>query len=149
MHDLLHGLTLLHGVGVVHRVCQHRLIIFRPPNLITFPQDISEANILVNHFQADPDDAHMRKDLRRKALLRYALIDYDCSLLIPPGPTTSVKNCRIDYRASYYGTFLRPADTAQGEYCYNPFAFDVASLGILFCNRFQVRINYYDLIYRL
>jgi hypothetical protein len=33
----------------------------------------------------------------------------------------------------------RPHDTAQGEFDFDPFAWDVACLGIVFCTEFQVR----------
>ena len=69
----------------------------------------------------------------------YALIDYDVSMMLPSG--TDRTKIRLPSRESYIGTWWPPSDTSQGEFDYNPFAYDVGTLGVFFCQYFQVRFN--------
>ena len=101
-------------------------------------QDISEANILKDIGAEDSDwmqglvnypplpsyDGRPR-DFRT----RYCLYDFNLSLRLPP--ETSLQDCRISsVGVDGWGTYwAHPQDIAQGEYEYNPFAFDVACLG--------------------
>ena len=66
--------------------------------------------------------------------MRYAIIDFNCALLLP-------KNVRrIPSINTDVGTWLyQPADASAGEYDYDPYAFDVACLGGLMAAYFDVR----------
>jgi len=54
-------------------------------------------------------------------------------------PTSTTVERRLPYNLSWDGTMNQPHDTSQGELDYDPFAFDVGCLGVLFCQKFQVR----------
>jgi hypothetical protein len=107
---------------------------------LTVFQDLSERNILVNYF-GDSTWPSQDDDLRDvflsndKAL--YAIFDYNLSSIFPPG--TSPRERRLPFEMSFIGLAMnRPYDTAQGEFDYDPFAWDVGCLGIQLRNRFQV-----------
>lgn len=54
-------------------------------------------------------------------------------------PDTSAEDRRLPYWDSWDGGYFEgPYDTAQGEFDYDPFAFDVATLGIMIAVDFQV-----------
>ncbi|KAF8503080.1 kinase-like domain-containing protein [Gautieria morchelliformis] len=118
MRYWLKGLSFLHKHHIVHR-------------------DIKPENILVNHFAAFShiEWNEMRRTLRRDGHLAYAIIDFDISIMFPP--TATREECRLPSNLSWDGAYDQPHDTKQGELDYDPFAFDVGCLGILFCERFQ------------
>ncbi|KAG6858805.1 hypothetical protein C0995_013802, partial [Termitomyces sp. Mi166 len=101
-------------------------------------KDIKTGNILVNHVYIDMYDTHnyCRRSLRSQGKLTYAFYDFDGSTMFPP--SMSLDECRLPSCVSY-DTFYdqRPGDTLQGELDFNPFAFDVGMLGVMFCKEFQ------------
>ncbi len=60
------------------------------------------------------------------------MFDFDLSIRMPE----SVWLLPASYTWITVGPW--PHDAAQGEYMYDPFAYDVALLGIVFCQAFQV-----------
>ncbi|KNZ79935.1 hypothetical protein J132_08412 [Termitomyces sp. J132] len=53
-------------------------------------------------------------------------------------PSMSLDECRLPSYVSFNTLPDQvPADTSQGEFDFNPFAFDVGMLGVLFCHEFQ------------
>ncbi|KAH7906965.1 kinase-like domain-containing protein [Hygrophoropsis aurantiaca] len=119
MHCCLKGLSLLHRHFIAHR-------------------DIKPGNMLVSHF-ADKTyyDRHneLRPYLRRPGMLTYALCDFNISVMFPPTSTPSER--RLPASESFIIGCNFVYDTAQGELDYDPFAFDVCALGMLFCEYFQ------------
>ncbi|KAF8067477.1 other/AgaK1 protein kinase [Lyophyllum atratum] len=119
IHCLLKGLNFLHEHRIVH-------------------MDIKLGNILVNHFgrQSDDDTNMLRQSLRSQNRLTYALFDFDCSTMFPQSYT--LEECRLPYQRSWRTLYLQvPSDTSHGEPDFDPFAFDVGMLGVMFCHRFQ------------
>ncbi|KAH0583131.1 hypothetical protein H2248_011017 [Termitomyces sp. 'cryptogamus'] len=119
MHCLLKGLTFLHGHRIAHG-------------------DIKAGNILVNHVHKDFFEhcSRFRRLLRSQGKLTYAFCDFDGSTMFPP--SMSLDECRLPSHISFNTLYDQvPADTFQGEFDFNPFAFDVGMLGVLFCNEFQ------------
>ena len=51
---------------------------------------------------------------------------------------TDRTQCRLSYKLSWDGTGYQPHDTMQGEFDYNPFAYDVGTLGSVLCAHYQV-----------
>ncbi|KAJ3506405.1 hypothetical protein NLJ89_g6885 [Agrocybe chaxingu] len=100
-------------------------------------KDISMQNLLVNHFASEYNghDNPGRTKLRSAGLLSYALFDFDISVIVPP--TVSKSDFRLPYRMSWDGSYNQPFDTAQGEFDYDPFAFDVGTMGREFCRYYQ------------
>ncbi|KAK0455798.1 uncharacterized protein EV420DRAFT_1217401, partial [Desarmillaria tabescens] len=100
---LLQALTYLHANSIVHR-------------------DITLLNSLVNHIEAHPSRAAAaigyRQGLREHGLIKYAMFDFDLSIHMP-------ENVRL-LPASYTWITVGPwpHDAAQGEYMYDPFAYD-------------------------
>ncbi|KIM38156.1 hypothetical protein M413DRAFT_447921 [Hebeloma cylindrosporum] len=118
---LLQGLVFLHERRIFHR-------------------DISEGNILANHFSCSNDccsftRTDMRSDLRRADRLDYALNDFDWSLLLPA--EASLKDFRIPISGTYPGVYEKPNEALRGEVDFNPFAYDVGCLGIQFAYTLQ------------
>ncbi len=71
--------------------------------------------------------------LQAQGLIKYAI-------MFPPGALPSQR--RLPYKDSWSGTdYFNIHDTHQGKHDYDPFAFDVALLGYLFCCRFQVCVQ--------
>ena len=97
-------------------------------------KDLESRNYLVNHILVDGsyNMTDMRYNLMGEGKLEYVIMDFDISLILPP--TIS----RLSYKHSWWGTTYRPPDVSQGEYDYDPFAFDVAVLGSNLCHTFQV-----------
>lgn len=106
------------------------------------PQDISNSNILINHFDRNdlyggspldergPASFAERVSLRERGLARYCLFDFDISMIFSPDAPSV--DCRLDSSLSHWGIFFyHPPDTKQGEFDYDPFPFDVACLGNL------------------
>ncbi|KAH0585953.1 hypothetical protein H2248_007239 [Termitomyces sp. 'cryptogamus'] len=119
MHCLLKGLTFLHEHRIAHG-------------------DIKTSNILVNHVDRDfHDDFNpLRRLLRSQSKLTYAFCDFDGSTMF--SPSMSLDECRLPSHISFNTLPDQvPADTSQGEFDFNPFAFDVGMLGVLFCHKFQ------------
>ncbi|KAG6819160.1 hypothetical protein H0H93_014774 [Arthromyces matolae] len=100
--------------------------------------DIRLENILVNHAESWNND---RLNERRQLLcdegkLVYALFDFSHAHMFPRN--ISMEECRLPSGLAFaIWPELRPYDTHQGELDFDPFAFDVATLGILFCREFQ------------
>lgn len=99
-------------------------------------QDIKIDNVLVNHFGADSSLAN--NEVRSDGKLIYALFDFDISIMAPSDAKKG--EYRLPYHMSWWGSFNQPMDTAQGEFDYDPFAFDVGMLGSEFCQVYQVTI---------
>ncbi|KAG6835654.1 hypothetical protein H0H93_016095 [Arthromyces matolae] len=100
--------------------------------------DISRGNVLVNHFGRDQCDRQnpTRRHLRHQKQLTYALFDFELSTKFPS--SWSDKQCRLPYQRSWDGTpgFV-PPDTWQGEFDFDPFAWDVGAMGLVLADRFQ------------
>jgi hypothetical protein len=102
-------------------------------------QDIKTENVLVSHFADDVvtyDHCKVRSRLQRSSGLKYCLFDFDISMMLPAD--TDRAQCRLQYKLSRDGSFYQPHDTLQGEFDYNPFAFDVGILGRVLCVKYQV-----------
>ncbi|KAH0585960.1 hypothetical protein H2248_007246 [Termitomyces sp. 'cryptogamus'] len=100
--------------------------------------DIKTSNILVNHVNIDRYDSNdpYRRSLRSQGKLTYALYDFDGSTMFPP--SMSLDECRLPSHISFNTLYGQaPGDTMQGEFDFNPFAFDVGMLGVMFCHEFQ------------
>ncbi|KAM5542890.1 hypothetical protein V8D89_003274 [Ganoderma adspersum] len=112
---LLEGLSFLHANRIAHR-------------------DICDFNMVVSCYRPDRDHEKFgddMRDLRRGDDVRYALMDYDQSIQLPLD--VSVKDCRRPSNEAQMGWDLyKPLDVWLGESQYNPFAFDVGTLGNLF-----------------
>ncbi|XP_006462233.1 hypothetical protein AGABI2DRAFT_119092 [Agaricus bisporus var. bisporus H97] len=119
MHSLLKALVFLHEHNILHR-------------------DIKFDNILVSHFADDAKlygDSPVRQRLRYSNQLNYCLFDFDISMMLPAD--TDRARCRFPYKLSWDGTGWQPRDTSQGEFDYNPFAYDVGTLGRVLCTEYQ------------
>jgi hypothetical protein len=109
------------------------------------------ANMLINHFADDevlpnfltfPGQPHRfyhspRAELRKQGKLLYALMDFNISIMVPRD--VKKEEYRRHYHDSFAGSGHYPHDTSQGEFDYNPFAYDVGTLGVVFCEQYQVR----------
>ncbi|KAI8972192.1 hypothetical protein BD414DRAFT_448755 [Trametes punicea] len=112
---LLRGLSHLHSLRIAHR-------------------DICEHNIVMNCHSPGTtaeDDLELLCGYRRNNTVFYALMDYDQSLQLPKD--VSLKDCRRPAKETAVGAAMyKPSDINLGEPFYNPFAFDVGALGMLF-----------------
>ncbi|KAG6871015.1 hypothetical protein C0995_009037, partial [Termitomyces sp. Mi166 len=100
--------------------------------------DIKTDNILVNHVHIDSFDLNSscRESLRSQGKLTYAFYDFDGSTMFPH--SMSLDECRLPSYVSFDTLYDQvPGDTLQGEFDFNPFAFDVGMLGVMFCQEFQ------------
>lgn len=70
-----------------------------------------------------------------KGHLSYALIDFDLSIMLAPDIQKEV--FRLPRQEAWAGTYCH-SDILQGELDYNPFAYDVGTLGSVFCESYQV-----------
>ncbi|KAF7327619.1 hypothetical protein MKEN_00341200 [Mycena kentingensis (nom. inval.)] len=117
--QLLCGLVFLHSRRIVHR-------------------DLHSRNCLANFFPTSPnnieysDAANPLQKLQASHTLRYGWIDFGYSIPLPP--QTDLETCRLHRRESFFGAWEVPSDTLTGKSTYNPFAFDVGTLGLYFCS---------------
>ncbi|KDQ12295.1 hypothetical protein BOTBODRAFT_113272 [Botryobasidium botryosum FD-172 SS1] len=118
MHCLLKGLCFLHERLIAHR-------------------DIKPANVLMNHIGRIEEvyENPYRTQLRREGRALYALFDFDCAVMFPRTSTPTER--RLPGHESFICGGNYSYDTAQGELDYDPFAYDVAALGQLLCEKFQ------------
>ncbi|KAF7760600.1 hypothetical protein Agabi119p4_11276 [Agaricus bisporus var. burnettii] len=119
MHSLLRALAFLHENNILHR-------------------DIKPENALVSHFADDGAtyrDHSVRKRLQWSNDLIHCLFDFDISMMLPAD--TDRVRCRLSYRLAWDGSGYQPDDTMQGEFDYNPFAYDVGMLGRVLCVDYQ------------
>ncbi|EKM77350.1 hypothetical protein AGABI1DRAFT_130437 [Agaricus bisporus var. burnettii JB137-S8] len=91
------------------------------------------------HFSDEDTDRYKENDSRMQLqwadALQHCLFDFDLSMMLPPD--TDRTRCRLPYRESWIGSWSRTHDTSQGEFDYDPFAFDVGMLGDIFCTEYQ------------
>jgi hypothetical protein len=109
--------------------------------VLRLTQDVKTDNVLVNHFSNEQyyDQFNdLRPSLRSRGLLYYALMDFDFSAIFPLESKLSER--RLPAQESFIMWCSSARDTEQGELDYDPFAFDVASFGIYFCQKFQVQV---------
>lgn len=108
-------------------------------------KDLKKHNTLINHFSQSWDN-HLRRLMRGQGRLTYALFDFDLAVVLP----SHIR--RLPYKFSWAGFPERfsgmpysfqpyPLDTAHGEYEYDPYAFDVASLGFMLLGVLSVSSN--------
>ena len=102
------------------------------------------ANILTNYYRDDGSSSFItderRSEKSAQGKLRYAIIDYDVSIMVPPG--ISREEYTLPYFKAWIGTWSsQPYDILQAEYEYKPFAFDVGCAGVELCNLFQARAS--------
>ena len=94
----------------------------------------------INCYRPGCDFERLRKDLfehRKGSRVFYALLDFDQSIQLPA--EVSVKDCRRpSWEANVGMALYKPDDGLMGEPYYNPFAFDVGTLGNLFRVHFMV-----------
>ncbi|KAI0369718.1 hypothetical protein BV20DRAFT_348772 [Pilatotrama ljubarskyi] len=97
-------------------------------------RDLCENNIVVNGYSPSvkgEEFADRLREYRRHNETFYALIDYDQSLILPPN--VSLRDCRRPAAEAWIGANpFKPSDINLGQPHYNPFAYDVAALGLLF-----------------
>ncbi|KAJ3506406.1 hypothetical protein NLJ89_g6886 [Agrocybe chaxingu] len=100
-------------------------------------KDICLRNVLVNHFSNDHAGPvnPTREKLRCADQLSYAIFDFDVSIMVPPEVEKS--EFRLPYKMSWCGSYNHPFDTVQGEFDYDPFAYDVGTMGREFCQEYQ------------
>ncbi|XP_006462230.1 hypothetical protein AGABI2DRAFT_119089 [Agaricus bisporus var. bisporus H97] len=101
-------------------------------------RDIKLANVLVSHFADEGtyyDYSAARERLQWSNQLTYCLFDFDISMMLPAD--TDQVQCRFPYKLSWDGSGYQPRDTSQGEFDYNPFAYDVGTLGRVLCTEYQ------------
>ncbi|KAF9000479.1 hypothetical protein BDQ17DRAFT_1245556 [Cyathus striatus] len=120
----LHLQTLRNAVNLMHSMLKflhdHRI----------YNHDIKPANVVLNfcgNGRLNPTNDPLYLSVQEHNRLQYAMIDYDMSVIFPENQV----ECRLPYNESFAGSFFIN-DTAQGEFEYDPFAFEVGSLGALF-----------------
>lgn len=93
------------------------------------------------HRWFDPSDQTAQLPIaeRQDGRTWYALMDYDISILHDDAIDTA--NYFRPVEEAWYGTMMyHPFDYSQGEWRYNPFAFDVACLGGMIMAEYAVRM---------
>ncbi|KAH9855099.1 hypothetical protein C2E23DRAFT_857839 [Lenzites betulinus] len=120
-HRTLKGLSMLHALRIAHR-------------------DINTSNILIDsgcyHAGCSTFDYPLlTKEHRRARDVHYALFDFNAARLLPD---SSLRDCHRPRReAMSVSSMYHPLDVLYGDPTYNPFAFDVASLGNIYVAWFQ------------
>ena len=96
-------------------------------------------NMLTDYYRDDGcfhAGDQTRSALRAQGKLRYAMIDYDVSFMVPP--EIKHEDYTLPYFKAWIGTWdNQPYDNQQAEYEYKPFAYDVGGAGVTFCKAFQ------------
>lgn len=106
-------------------------------SLITL-QDISLSNIMHRWFDPREQGAELPIAERQLGGTLYCLMDYDLSLLHEEAQDLTCYFRPIE--ESWIGSaWYHPSDYKQGEWQYNPFAFDVACLGRMIMSTYAVR----------
>lgn len=116
IHFLLKGLAFLHENNIVHR---------------NLDIDKIAANHIINPKLPAMNEA--RRDLQHAGKLVPALIDFDLAIQFSPdsSPSSRLLPRRMAQRISVQ------RDLSQGEYRYDPFAYDVEAMGYMLCAQFQ------------
>ncbi len=68
--------------------------------------------------------------------MKYALFDFNLALMLPESAPRA--SFRLPRKGGFFASLDAPLDLDQGEYDYDPFAFDVGCLGIMFEEFFRV-----------
>ncbi|KAF9000487.1 hypothetical protein BDQ17DRAFT_1427171 [Cyathus striatus] len=111
MHSMLKGVKFLHDRRIFHH-------------------DVKLANMVLNFCSNDQLNLATNPlyiSVQEYGRLQYAMIDYDISVIFPENQV----KYRLPYNESFAGSFFI-SDTAQGEFEYDPFAFEVGALGATF-----------------
>lgn len=109
--------------------------------LTDFDQDIKYSNMLVNHFYANTclvSDYPEREVHEASPSARYCLCDFNISIMFPESSTSAERRLPADLSA-WGAPWNAPADTLQGEFDYDPFAYDVGCLGTMLSRSLDVR----------
>ncbi len=93
---------------------------------------------MLNHFRLDSQNGGrpLRSAMREDGRMKYALFDFDLAWVLPA--STPRASCRLPRKGGFFASLNAPPDLDQGEYDYDPFAFDVGCLGIMFHDFFRV-----------
>ncbi|KAK7676324.1 hypothetical protein QCA50_020707 [Cerrena zonata] len=113
MKDMLKALSFLHQNLIAHR-------------------DIHPHNILINYqYSRDfPNSPPFFSKDRKET--RFALCDFGISVMFSPDVPPSERMCPVEQ--SEWGIFeYHPPDVCEGQVVYDPFPYDVACLGGVFC----------------
>ena len=71
--------------------------------------------------------------------VQFALFEYNLSMQLSP-PDQPLAKYRRPIGETWVGSPYPPTDADQGEYDYNPFAFDVGCLGVLLQCQYAVSV---------
>ncbi|KAI0363331.1 hypothetical protein BV20DRAFT_975793 [Pilatotrama ljubarskyi] len=97
-------------------------------------RDICDDNIVINSYSpriSGQEFVDGLREHRRRSETFYALMDYDQSLRLPRD--VCLKECRRPAPETAFGANpFKPRDIDLGQPYYNPFAYDVAAMGLLF-----------------
>ncbi|KAK0459073.1 uncharacterized protein EV420DRAFT_1642066 [Desarmillaria tabescens] len=114
IHFLLKGLAFLHENNIVHR-------------------NLHLESIVTNHVINPklPAMNEARRDLQHAGKLVPALVDFDLAIQFDPDSSNRLLPRRMAQQSSVQ------RDLSQGEYRYDPFAYDVEAMGYMLCAQFQ------------
>ncbi|KAF9003012.1 hypothetical protein BDQ17DRAFT_1280113 [Cyathus striatus] len=125
MHRMLKAVSFLHKHKIFHR-------------------DIKLGNTVFNYVPADKEGNYCWEPiitlLRSRKQLQYAIIDFGLSIKFPDN--YSLQQCRLPHWQSRFGAYSIPNDCMQGEFDFDPFAYDVGVLGCVFSDYFKQLIPY-------
>lgn len=94
----------------------------------------------MNHYSDRGAHDPARGNLRSAGKLSYALFDFDIAVVFDPQAERS--KCRLPMARVFEGTWPQPHwDRVEGQPDFDPFAFDVGCLGLLFRLWIQVRAS--------